>query len=162
MKTGFREHLFASLLAALAFFLVFPNFELLPASLSLFVLSSLLPDIDHPKSIPRKIVRTIFFTLAFFSVLFFALLYLKTDQAFIVVIPLIALLPAFLLTHLFEASIPKHRREMHSPLTGFLFGLLVFLTCSLSLSFYVSLAFGASVAGGYIFHILVDFVGDRI
>ena len=164
MKTGFKEHIGAAVLFVIVVIVSLNRLSdqvLLLASF-IFVVSSLIPDIDHPKSIPRKIARALFFVLVLCASIVILLLFAKPEPvATLLITPSLALLIAFLLTFLFESTIPGHREELHSKWTAWLFGLGVFLICLTGLNLYDSALFGISTATGYLFHILVDFVGDR-
>ncbi len=165
MKTGFKEHIGAAVLFILAIVISLnqlSNQVFLLASF-IFVVSSVIPDIDHPKSIPRKIARALFFVLVLCASIVILLLFAKPEPvATLLITPSLALLIAFLLTFLFESTIPGHREELHSKMTALLFGLGVFLICLTSLPLYDSALFGIFTAAGYVFHILVDFIGDKI
>ena len=165
MKTGFREHIGASILFMLATAIMLNRISdqvFLLASF-IFIISSIMPDIDHPKSIPRKIARAMFFVLVLSASIIFLLMLAKPEPVeTLLIIPSLALLTAFLFTFLFESAIPGHREELHSKSTALLFGLGVFLICLTRLNLTDSALYGAFSAAGYLFHIFVDFIGDRI
>jgi hypothetical protein len=164
MKTGFKEHLLASLLFAVPAVFFIKPIELALAACLFFVASSLLPDVDHPKSIPRKLMRGLVFLLIFFSsTLALSFLFPKKDPfAAFLFLPATALLASLVITFIIEISIPKHRGKIHSAGAGLFLGLLVFVLFAVLVPFTAALSLGSSAFLGYLFHLLVDFAGDRI
>jgi len=164
-KTGFKEHFAASVFFAAMFLLAFGAYSdktLVLASI-VFIFSSLIPDIDHPKSIPRRIARALFFILSLSSILFFLLLYFGAEPIVTFILaPAAGLLAASLLTGLFDFLLPKHRQEFHSIWAGGFFGLAVLAISAILLPFQDAVVFGLASGSGYAFHIMVDFFGDRI
>jgi hypothetical protein len=160
LKTGFWEHLGASLLAGVIAHLIF-RVEL--AFLLAFVTASLAPDIDHPKSKPRKFARVVAFLAIFLFAYFFAPMAIAC---------LGSACPAWYFAYslLFSAAcvfaieffIPKHRGKMHSKEAGLAAGLLFFVLGLLVFPPNAAALFGISGALGYLFHLAVDHVGDRM
>ncbi len=164
MKTGFREHLLASLLVAVPAVFFIKPIELALAACLFFVASSLLPDVDHPKSIPRKLMRGLVFLLIFFStILALSFLFPQKDPfAAFLFLPATALLASLVITFIIEISIPKHRGKIHSAGAGLFLGLLVFVLSAVLVPVPTALLLASAVFLGYTLHIAVDFVGDRL
>lgn len=164
MRTGFREHLFWGVSLALVFALLFSReLPLRIASLSAaaFLAGSLLPDIDHPKSKPRKVMRYALVALFFALMLLWGFGELCSilggfcDYALL----LGAVLP-FLLVSLVERSIPSHRGLLHSPIAALVYGGICFLIFQVALG-EGGLFIGVAGCSGYLAHLLLDFIGDR-
>ncbi len=161
METGFREHFIGGILGAVfisAFIAEMHGFPVPTAAVAslVFIISSLLPDIDSRKSKPRRAFRLAVFLLGILIVVLFY-------STFSAISPLLALFLPFLLLALAELSIPGHRGVMHSWSAAFLWGILVFaFLLLLNLSVDDSLLVGVFAALGYLLHLLIDFFGDRI
>jgi inner membrane protein len=163
LKTGFREHLLASLAVAIAAVLALPTTAPFLASLTLFILSSLLPDIDHPKSIPRKAFKH----AVFWPVLFASFIIAQSTIACegipcLILYAVVALIASRLFLLAIELLIPKHRGKIHSKIAGLVLGAFVLAVSYPFAGPVLSLSFGLFSFLGYSFHLLVDFIGDRL
>jgi len=153
METGFKEHFTWGLLLGIAFayllysYFSYPIQSIFAPSL-LFLISSLLPDIDSPSSKPRRYFRLFVFA----SFVAIALLYYSTLASIHFIFPFVFPFIGFAAV---EFSIPGHRGFLHSPAAAILWGLFIFL-------FLRSPLAGIAAAFGYSTHLLVDYAGDRI
>jgi membrane-bound metal-dependent hydrolase YbcI (DUF457 family) len=163
VKTGFAEHIILSILAVAPAFLLLPPSPFLAWALALFLIGSIAPDIDHPRSIPRKAA-----VLSGFLVLFSALFLTSTlasgcaEPGCLLLLALVSLALSIALLELLSRMVPRHRGKFHSSKAGLFFGVLVFISLGLSLSRADALALGLFASAGYMFHLLVDFLGDRL
>jgi len=152
VETGFREHLGGAAAAGLAF-AYFLNSSLgyslesiIPPFL-LFTVSGILPDIDSPRSKPRK-----FFRLAVLAgLVLIAYAYYPALAGIHFTAPFLFPVIGFLGI---EAAIPGHRGVMHSSTAAILWGAALFLLLRNPLA-------GLAAAFGYATHLLIDYVGDR-
>ena len=112
-------------------------------ALSILVFSSLLPDIDHPKSVIRKIV----FIIIFYLMILFVVLELPIGMEMKILIMIITLI----LTYYFYRNIPlKHRgpRSLHRwryvvvfPIISF--PLLLLANINITLSLFIIVGYGS-------------------
>ncbi len=144
-----KLHVISSLVIFVAVSLVFPlGIPLSAASLLAFLFFSLFPDIDHPKSLIRKIT---FFLLFYFLAFFVAVCLVAGFPEKIVIISISSLLTYFL-----YKKIPLHhrgRRSLHRWRHAVLL-LIVFSAISVFLN--ISLIFSLFVLLGYSSHLLFD------
>ena len=163
MKTGFAEHFVLSLLAVAPALLLLPHSPFLAWALALFLLGSVAPDIDNPKSIPRRVA-----VLSGFLVLFSALLLMSTlafgcsEPGCFLLLTLASFAFSIVLLELLARLIPRHRGKLHSSKAGLFFGVFVFIALGIALSRPDAFMLGLLASAGYLFHLLIDFVGDRV
>lgn len=166
MKTGFNEHIASSALFAFLI-LLFSNGLSNPTLIALllvFVFGSIVPDVDHPKSTPRKIFRALFVILLLSSISILLIISGGSSQDYLIP-AVVALATTLLLLFLVERFIPKHRGIVHSKSAAIVFGFVCFciiLVLSFQPDLGMAFLFGASASFGYLFHLLVDYMGDRI
>ena len=154
-----QVHLMVGLLSSLALAVLFHNslhigMSVLISGILLGVMASEFPDIDHPKALPRKVLRGVMpaIILFVFAYLFFAWRIWTKSALFMLIF--LAVAAALLLYY--EKFIPKHRGATHK-----LPGLITVVILSLPLAF----AFGglvnilvtvSFVVVGFSTHILLD------
>lgn len=120
--------------------------------LFVFVFASLLPDVDHPKSVIRKIV----FIMVFYLMILSVVLGLGVSAEIKAVIMVIILV----LTYYFYKNIPiRHRGRRSLHLWRYPFILMgIFLALSIFLETNISLVF--FIIAGYGVHLVSDGVSD--
>ncbi len=162
MKTGFAEHFIASFCIVSLFLLFFGLTDLYLFCSLFFLLGSFAPDIDHPDSIPRRVGVLSAFIILFFAIAFLVFILTDCFETFLCVIltAIFSVILSLLLTHLLTKKIPRHRGKLHKLKAACFFGLMLFAIAGVSYSKHDALMYGASAAGGYSFHLLVDAVGD--
>jgi len=112
----------------------------------LFLLGSVIPDIDHPLAIIRRVMFAALFIGGVAAIIFFCYSYGCSALEFFG-----ALFMFLLLFVILEKIIPGHRGVIHGLIGTILFGLTLFIiTKSVSLA-----SFGF---GGYLLHIAIDFL----
>lgn len=149
---GFKVHLFAGLIGIFLIFIALnfikiPNSTLI-LSCFIFLISSIFPDIDHYRSIPRKYFRI--FVIVLLSLVAFYLASNFINQPELL---LLALLSPFIGYYLIESLIPKHRGIMHS------YGFLIVYTLAIGLGlrfFEFSEIITICASLGYLTHLVVD------
>ena len=112
------------------------------------------PDIDHPKSLPRKVLRKIMpvFILSAFAILFFVWRIWEKDPVSFV---LFIAAPAFLIIF-YEKFIPRHRGATHK-WPGLTAMVLISLPLGLAIGGFVNVLIIVSfVVIGFSTHILLD------
>ncbi len=171
MLTGFALHVvFGLILAIVGLLLLNGSLEsrVLSAAVFVFVVGSVLPDVDSPLSIPRKIFTTLLL-LALMAVAILALVQYSKEAVGAcenvfgvnsfscgVAVPLFALPVPIILVHFIEKKIPGHRGPMHSVLAAAAYGVLCFI--------FSGFSFAVGTAGflGYAAHLLLDFAGSKL
>ncbi|MEM3031187.1 MAG: metal-dependent hydrolase [Candidatus Micrarchaeia archaeon] len=168
MRTGFREHIVFGFLTlipfyALAFFSIRPTLNELLLASSVFLIASVFPDIDSPFSFIRRGLRLLFATVLFLLALSLAF-YFRNPLArlcpspdpvcFLASLAATLILP-FILVEIIDHLIPGHRGPLHTLTAAFLFAAFCL---AISLSFLV----GLFAFGGYVAHLLLDFLGPWI
>ncbi|MFH1448264.1 MAG: metal-dependent hydrolase [Candidatus Micrarchaeota archaeon] len=164
VKTGFAEHFALSLLVAISFSLFIRQVDLAIWVSLMFFLGSFAPDVDHPKSIPRRAATLSVSIILFvaFIILFFMFVPTCTDSVtcLVVAIPS-SCFASLVVTHLLTIIIPRHRGKLHSLKAALFFGISLFALVGISSPRTEALVLGAAAGGGYLFHLLVDFIGDQ-
>src|SRR5271157_3186925 len=132
---------------------------------ALFLVGSVMPDLDSKSSKPRRFARILALVLVI-SALFFAYPLLSWDCSAVAgsvcfYMPLVLAFLAVGAVYAIDLLVPKHRGFMHSFSAAMVYGAGVFLLV-LYTGIGSSLILGAWAFGGYVSHILVDFVGDAL
>jgi membrane-bound metal-dependent hydrolase YbcI (DUF457 family) len=167
MRTGFVEHILAGALLFAAILALLPipvGLELLLAG-AFFIAGAVMPDLDSPSSKPRKFARVLAL-VAVLSALFFAYPLISGACSNIAgsacsYLPLALALFAVATVYILDSLVPRHRGILHSFSAAVVYGIGVFLLM-LYTGAVGSFILGAWAFGGYLSHILVDFVGDAI
>lgn len=154
-----QVHLTVGLLSSLALAVLFfhsihTSASVLIVGVLLGVMASEFPDIDHPKALPRKVLRGIMpaIILFVFGYLFFDWKMWTKNIAYIVVfVVTVAILILY-----YEKFIPKHRGATHK-----LPGLITVIALSLPLAFAFGgivnvLVISAFTAVGFLTHVALD------
>jgi hypothetical protein len=169
MKTGFGEHILAGLVSLVILILLGfgkLSMNVLIIASFVFIIGSVLPDLDSPFSKPRRIFRKVILAIMILLIFVFydgiVSICNSTIKSYCAYSPLFAALTPLLVLVILDALIPRHRGFLHSFSAAVVYGVFVLLILinkpSLSDSLIISL-FGAI---GYTVHILVDFFGDRL
>lgn len=154
----FTEHLAAGIFLILVLVLsgaISINTVNILASL-FFVVGSILPDIDHPSSIPRKSLRQLLFIFALF---FGAFLFLEHSSN--IYLALVFFVIPFLAVFILDSTIPAHRKFFHTLNAAFLFSIAIFFLSLTKLPFVGSLLLASCGFAGYVLHLILDFIWDR-
>ncbi len=122
-----QTHLIAGTIASLILAIIFTNFfnisqEIILIGIFLGIISSEFPDIDHSKSLPRKIMRGIIPAILLFIFGYFFMIWEIWTREYIVIGIFISIL--IIIIYFYEFLIPRHRGSTHK-LPG-LVALLVF------------------------------------
>jgi inner membrane protein len=167
VQTGFREHILAGAFILVVVLVRFPmpmGVGLLLAG-ALFIAGSVMPDLDSRSSKPRKFARVLALVLVI-AALFFAYPLISGGCSAVagnacIYMPLALAFLAVGAVYVLDLLVPKHRGFMHSFTAALVYGAGVFL-----LMLYTGMGGGLIMAiwafGGYLSHILVDFIGDAI
>jgi inner membrane protein len=167
VRTGFREHILAGAFLFIAVLALLPmpvGVELLLAG-ALFIAGGVMPDLDSSSSKPRRFARFLAL-VAVISVLFFAYPLLSEGCNAVagsacIYMPLALAFLAVGAVYALDSLVPKHRGVMHCFSAALVYGAGVFLL-TLYIGVGSSFILGAWAFGGYLSHILVDFMGDAI
>ncbi|VVC03129.1 LexA-binding, inner membrane-associated putative hydrolase [Candidatus Burarchaeum australiense] len=181
MQTGFKEHLATGLVAVIILlllsFVFFPRpAPVLAAAVVVFMLGTLLPDVDAPFSIIRRTVNAVLFLLLFLASLALIFMYHEHLLEFCTqatgadtmlctfgILFLAVAVPAAAVAVL-DFLIPFHRGIMHGFLAAFIYGVfisaLLFVLASGSLSHANNIFIALAGMLGYVLHIVVDIIGD--
>lgn len=155
-----QGHLIAGTLSSLllAFFLhqfAHINFSVLVLGVILGIVASEFPDIDHPKSLPRKVLRGIMPAIVLFVFIYLFFAWHMWTKNFLMISLFFA--APFLVISSYEYFIPKHRGATHKwP------GMATMVALSVSFSFVVGfgvvslLILTAFAVLGFSTHILLD------
>jgi len=172
MKTGFYAHLIMGLLSLAILILAglsqFLSVDILLFASSAFIIGSVLPDVDSPLSIPRKIVRSIIFITVIALIFIFYNRIVSACQsiiknAYCSYTPLFAVFAPFLVLTVLDVMFPKHRGFLHSFSAAMLYGIVIlFILGNFNFGLVNSLIISLFGGIGYIIHILVDFFGDKL
>ncbi|MFH1285159.1 MAG: metal-dependent hydrolase [Candidatus Micrarchaeota archaeon] len=175
MKTGFSEHLTLGFVVCLALVLISVVYSpqpihILAAACALFILGSVLPDIDSPVSVVRKFAKRILFIVLVILCLASAFLfqtqllsvctnYISANECTFASLLLAFLFP-LLAVSILDILIPFHRGPLHSLLAAPIYGLLCYAALNFAALSAGDALFIALFAGsGYMLHILFDMIG---
>lgn len=155
-----QTHLIAGTLIALAFGLLmkyafgFSGTVLLLGGILLIVASEF-PDVDHDKSLPRKIMRGMVPGLVIFAIIYAYLTrHLWTSPLWMQIVLIIA---AVAFIGIYEKFIPKHRGALHKfPGMAVMVAIVVLLGVVLKMSVFEIVVLGVFAAIGFSVHILMD------
>lgn len=159
---NFKGHLLAGLLTGVLLSIFFLNMKVSSLHIVLgffgFVISSIIPDIDHHKSIPRKGFRLVLITLLSITASYTSYqLFGKTRKMFF-----FAIISPIIGYYFIEKNIPKHRGILHTYQFVFIYLIMIGRLLKLFrlkkkliaiLLIFISL--------GYILHLVLDKVKLR-
>jgi hypothetical protein len=121
----------------------------------LLIIASEFPDVDHEKSLPRKIMRGLVPGLVIFATIYAYLNWHMWTAAIYLQLLIFAVPIAFIL--IYEKFIPKHRGALHKyPGMIVMIAIVVILGVMLKMGFMEMLVLSVFAAIGFGVHILAD------
>lgn len=178
MKTGFWFHLAAGLVAALLLTVVLAaatkySAFVLGVAAAVFVLGSVIPDLDAPVSVVRKAFDAVLFVVLLAALVLLLYAYqpkvmkwcepkLGGSANCLLVQGLLAIaLPTFTVRFV-DMLIPGHRGFLHSFSASVLYGIVVAYVVPLAMKAGGSeiIFIGIAAGAGYVLHILLDVFGS--
>ncbi len=155
-----QTHLIVGTLTCLtlAFFLykfVHVNLLVLFAGVVIGIIASEFPDIDHPKSLPRKVLRGLMPALILFIFIYLFFAWRIWTKNFLMISLFFA--TPFLIIFSYEYFIPKHRRATHKwPGMAMLIAVTIPLASAVGLGITNFLIIASFAVLGFSTHILLD------
>lgn len=147
---------FSSLVIAFILYkLAHIGFPILMLGIAIGIIASEFPDIDHPNSLPRKILKGVMPALIFFLFIYLFFSLRIWNYGFILassffILPILAILT-------YEHFIPKHRGATHKwPGIAFLVGLTIPFSLATGFNLTITLSLILFALSGFFTHVVLD------